>query len=247
MKNILFFFIFNSKVYMLVIPYSIITVWRVNKMGLFFKKDYDTNIIEEISLNDLESRLNIEERLYPINTNPEKWAYFSYLKGIETGLNYMYAVNFGYILSSFIAGMGVDAGTDMYFKLGIDDAIFDLFDECNLVAYKEGWTEEQTVQEFFHRVLLFYKSPGGACKYEKAVFNHNVRVGTKTKEWFLSQKQSSKQTLNNLIEDVISCPGITDTGKEENITFKFTYSEEELWNKLDGETDTEKLRGLLSE
>ena len=216
-------------------------------MSIFFDNDYEPGIIDETSIDDLEMKVGVLARPYPLEDLPNRWAYFSYLKGLENGLSEMYSINFGYIISSFISGMGVDAGTDIYFRMGIDEAVFDIYEDCNKLSKKEGWTEEKLVTEFFHTVLLFYKSPEGACKYEKAAFHHNIRVGSKTKTWFLSRKQSSKQTLNELMNQTIPCPQIKDNGKKENITFKFTYSEEESWNKLEGENDSDKLRSLLSD
>jgi len=214
---------------------------------MFFQNEYEyePNIIDKKSFDELEKKVGVHGRPYSIESLPDRWAYFSYLKGLEHGLSEMYSINFGYTISSFIADMGVDAGTDIYFRVGMDDAIFDLYEECNRLASKEEWNDEEVIQEFFHCVLLFYKSPEGACKYEKAAFHHNIRVGSKTKTWFLSKKQSSKQTINDLMKRTIPCPQIKDNGKNENITFKFTFSEEERWNNLPGESDTEKLNSLL--
>ena len=144
-----------------------------------------------------------------------------------------------------MAGLGVDAGTDIYFKLGIDEQIFDIYEESRSIAKQSGWTEKELAIEFFHAVLLFYMSPHGAMKYEKAIFQHNIRVGSTTKKWFLSKNQSSKKTLVELMRGKTKSPEISDKGTEENLTFKFTYSEEEMWNDIDGESDTEKIKRLL--
>lgn len=212
---------------------------------MFFQNEYEPQIIENITFKELEQRVGTTNTPYNLEDLPNRWAWFSYLKGKEAGLNDMYCVNFGYTISSFIAGMGVDAGTDVYFNLTLDDAIFDIYENCVNTANQEQWSEEKLVTEFFHMILLFYKSENGACKYEKAVFGHNIRVSSEIRSWFLSQKQSVKQTIVQLMNKTIESPHLHSTGKEENITFNFTYSEEDMWNKLPEETDTEKIEGLI--
>ena len=212
---------------------------------MFFEHNYQYTIIEDITFDEIEQRIGIKERTHHIQSPSERWAYFSYLKGIENGLNDIYAVNFGYTISSFITGLGVDAGTDIYFQVGIDDAIFDIYEKLYQTSKQEGWPEQKIVTEFFHTVLLFYKSDTGARKYEKTIYGHNIRVSKELREWFLSQKQSVKQTILQLIDNTIERPGIYSQGKDENITFSFTISEEDLWNKLPGETDTGKLELLI--
>ena len=211
----------------------------------FFEETYEPQIIENISFNDLELRLNVIARHLPLDSLPNRWAYFAYLKGLEKGLTHMYSINFGYMISSFMAGLGVDAGTDIYFKLGIDEQIFDIYEESRSIAKQSGWTEKELAIEFFHAVLLFYMSPHGAMKYEKAIFQHNIRVGSTTKKWFLSRNQSSKKTIVELMRGKTKSPEIRDKGTDENLTFKFTYSEEEMWNDIEGEDDSSKLASLV--
>jgi hypothetical protein len=212
---------------------------------MFFEKEYEYTIIEDVTFNELEKRNGIQERTHPTQSNPERWSYYSYLKAKENGLNDIYAVNFGYTISSFIAGLGIDAGTDIYFQQGIDDAIFDIYEKLYSTSQNESWSEQKLVTEFFHTVLLFYKSGDGARKYEKAIYGHNIRLSTEIKDWFLQQNQSSKKTLVELMNKTILPPHMGIHAKDENVTFQFTFSEENMWNQLPGETDSEKLEGLL--
>lgn len=212
---------------------------------MFFENNYKYTIIEDTTFDEIEQKIGITERTHLIQSNPEQWAYYAYLKGKENGLNDIYAVNFGYTISSFIAGLGIDAGTDIYFQIGIDDAIFDIYEKVYTTSKQENWSEKKLVTEFFHTVLLFYKSDNGARKYEKAIYGHNVRISPEIKEWFLSRNQSSKKTIVELINKTILPPHIGITSRDENITFQFTYSEEDMWNTLPGETDSEKLEGIL--
>jgi hypothetical protein len=153
----------------------------------------------------------------------------------------MYSINFGSIISTFIAGMGVDAGTDVYFRLESDDAIFDIYEECR----KSYPDDEECVKQFFNKVLSFYKDEDGICKYEKTVFPHNIRISCELNQWFESQRGSKKEILMKLMNDVIPKPDIQFTGKDCNLTFKLTYTEQEYWNSLPGDDDPSKLQSLL--
>ena len=214
---------------------------------MFFDNDYEPTIIENISFDELELKLGIFARPYPLDVLPQKWAWFAYLKAKQLGLSDLYCVSCGYYASSFIAGMGVDAGTDIYFNMRLDEAVFDIYEKVYQNCKKEGWSEEQCVIEFFNSLLLFYKSPEGAVRYEKAVFGHNIRVSSDVKAWFVQRKQSNKQTLIELLEHTLEAPKVWGAGKDKNLSFKFTYSEEEKWVQLPGENDAEKLKHLLLE
>lgn len=194
---------------------------------MFFDKQYDTTIIDNTTIN--------EKYL------PERWAKFAYTKGIENGLSEMYSVNFGYNISSFIAGMGVDAGTDVYFKLDLDDAIFDIYEDCK----NSSSDDVECLKQFFNKLLEFYKADDGICLYEKAVFHHNVRVSCELKKWFEQQGQSAKKTIFQLLDNSIEKPCVTSSGKDCNLTFKLTYSEQECWNGIPGVDGPSKIHHLL--
>lgn len=205
---------------------------------MFFDKQYNTTIIENITIEKLEEKTK-KSRPYNHEDPADTWAYFSYLKGVEAGLSEMYAVNFGSIISSFVAGMGVDAGTDIYFKLDIDNEIFNIYEECK----KTNQKETKQLKQFFNKVLQFYQSPQGACKYEKAIFQHNIRVGNKLKQWFKEQGTTTN-TITKLMNNEITNKPSWQKG-DENINFYLTYTNEEKWTQIEGDNDPAKIRTIL--
>lgn len=208
-------------------------------MALFFDNDYEPSVIDETSIDDLEMKVGVQGRPYSIESLPDRWAYFAYLKGLENGLSEMYSINFGYTISSFMAGLGVDAGTDVYFTMKVDDIIFNIYENC-----KNNYSEDkECAKQFFNIVLEWYKSSEGICKYEKAVFHHNIRISCELKNWFENQEQPVRKTIKELMNNQIHTPH-EDGRRECNLTFKLSYSEEEMWNKIEG-NDVEKLASLL--
>jgi hypothetical protein len=207
---------------------------------MFFDKDYEPEIVLDDKIERLEEDLEIGERILNPSSLPERWAYFSYLKGLEAGLNDMYSVNFGYTISSFIAGMGVDAGTDVYFKIGMDEAIFDIYEEVR----KQYENEENVVKQFFNKVLEWYKSEDGACNYEKAVYLHNVSCPSQVREYVKENNLTMKKFIIRLLEGTVKAPTI-NAENDDTISFRLTYSEEEKWVRLEGDDDPSKLQNLI--
>lgn len=207
---------------------------------MFFDKEYQPNIIEDITIDELEERVGVTDRPYSLDMPCNQWAWFSYLKGKEAGLNDMYCVNFGYYTSSFIAGMGVDAGTDIYFKESWDNKVFDLYEDCRNNTEKE----EDCVKQFWHRLLNMYHGKDGAFEHEKAVFQHNIRVTPEVKEYFDQCITTTVGTILGFVRKPHSIP--RGTGKKtKNLNFQFTYTQEWFWEGLPGDNDSEKLEGLI--
>ena len=213
----------------------------MNKM--FFDEDYEPEMVLNDRIERLEEDLELGERILNPTSLPERWAYFSYLKGLEEGLSEMYSINFGYYISSFIAGMGIDAGTDVYFKINIDDKVFDIFYETINKQYPK---KEEIVKEFFNKLLEFYKSPQGAVTYEKAVFLHNVSCSSELKQYLKERDMSAKQFILSLLQENPKHPQFSNN-KEETISFKLTYTQESVWNQIRGDTDPEKIQHLVKQ
>lgn len=202
-----------------------------------FFENIDISVMDQ-SIKELEKECGIETTI-PTSLS-EEWATYAYLTGKNNGLNDMYCINFGYYISTFLGGMGVDAGTDIYFKLELDDYIFNLYEETQSTSL----TNEEKAKQFFNTLLDFYSSEN-ILKYEKVIFTHNHRIPSEVKTWFKKQEQPIKKTLLDLMRGKISCPHIWGDSHSENLSFKLTFSEQEEWNKIGGENNYEKLRRLL--
>lgn len=214
---------------------------------MFFDEDYEPSIIDNKSIDELEMEQGILVRVINPTNLAERWAYFSYLKGLEAGLSDMYAVNFGSIISSFIGGMGVDAGTDLYFTLRMEDKIFDIYEDCRK-TYND---EVDVVKNFFNNVLEFYKSPEGACTYEKAVFQHNITIPVTLRDWIEREGMTIKEFVlylmdkkNTLLLGELDIPP-WENGNNTQISFKLTFSQEEMWVVLESDDDPSRLRELM--
>lgn len=205
-----------------------------------FFEEYTYLIIDGRTITEIEEKVGLNQatRHLPLDSKPNQWAYYAYLRGMEAGLEDMYAINFGSIISSFCAGLGVDAGTDIYFQEKMDDTIFQIYEQ----AYNNKGNDGERVKQFFNEALQFYLSDDGACKYERAVFFHKIRVPCKLKQQL--QKQGTiKEGILSLM-DGTTLPHDYSTGEKCDITFKLTYTQETRWISQ-GNTDSERLQKLI--
>lgn len=114
---------------------------------MFWKKEDEYNIIENVSVEELEKFLTENHIYLDINGVAERWAAFSNYYGRKHGLNEFEAASFSSIISTFMAGMGVSAGTEAYFN---EEAI-----ENKVIEYYNGVQDLQEYSEVAKKKLLF--------------------------------------------------------------------------------------------
>ena len=209
-------------------------------MGWFFDEDYEYTILENKPLDEIEQETTNAVANLP-DDRSGRWAKYAYLKGMQAGLNPIYATNFGYNITSIVAEMGIDAGTDIYFKLEMYDKIFDIFERIK----KEYDDEQEIIKHFFNETLEFYKNE--AKKYEKNVYRFSLRLSANDMEVLRQTAPTIKEAIFKLIAEKEIDPD-TKVGYEEltnRVDINLTWSEYEIFDDLEGDTPGEKVRLLI--
>ena len=115
----------------------------------------------------------------------ERWAAFSNYYGRKHDLNELEAASFSSIISTFMAGMGVSAGTDAYFnEEAIENKVIDLYNqllETDEISRK---------RMLFRQVFDLYKN--NIEKYELKNRRIEVRVSEREYQKFIRLPGDSK-------------------------------------------------------
>lgn len=155
---------------------------------MFWKKEDEYNIIEDISVEELEEFLTENHIYLNLDGAAERWAAFSNYYGRKHGLNPFESASFSSIISTFMAGMGVSAGTDAYFN---EEAI-----ENKAIEYYNGVQALDKYSEVAKKKLLFKLIFSIYCenieKYELKNRRIEVRVSEREYQKFLDLPDDSK-------------------------------------------------------
>lgn len=152
---------------------------------MFFKES-SPSIIEEYKLKELEDFLQQNNIHMNIVDCPTLWAAFANKYGREHGLKDHTAASFSYMVSMFIAGMGVSAGTEFYFKE--EEIEFKIFDRYNKLD--ETVAEEENIKILFFFIFDIYVNE--IEKYEKKIKRIDFRVSQSEYEDFMEVEGGSK-------------------------------------------------------
>ena len=120
----------------------------------FWKKEYNYKIIDdtvsEEYLRIVLERNNIE---LSIVDNPTEWCAFAHVYGLKHGFNPIHTASFAYMVSMFIGGMGISAGTDAYIKEEtVEKELLNTYNEIT----KQNATEETKVLKMFDAIVDLY-------------------------------------------------------------------------------------------
>ncbi len=172
---------------------------------MFWKKEYLPSVLKEASPEIVGCKLTDEELQqfliengirFTIVDNSTRWCAFAHYYAFQYKFNMVKATSFAYMVSLFIGGMGISAGTEMYFK----EEKIELFlmDRLNDIKSKKESEEDQIV-EMFRNIFWLYKRH--ISEYEYAT---------------------------------------------ERLSFKMTPSEMEKFQSIEGKTNKDKFKYLLS-
>lgn len=152
---------------------------------MFWKTEHEYNIIENVSVEKLEKFLTENHIYLNLDVAAERWAAFSNYYGRKHGLNELEATSFSSIISTFMAGMGVSAGTDAYFnEEAIESKVIDLYNQL-------PETDEISRKKLlFRQVFDLYKN--NLEKYELKNRRIEVRVSEREYQKFLDLPGDSK-------------------------------------------------------
>lgn len=162
---------------------------------MFWKKEDEYNIIENVSVEELEKFLTENH----IHLNPdgaaERWAAFSNYYGRKHGLNPFESASFSSIISTFMVGMGVSASTDAYFnEEAIENKVINLYNQL-----PKDVDEISRKKLLFRQVFDLYKN--NIEKYEPKNRRIEVRVSEREYQKFLDLPGETKSDkFRNLLK-----------------------------------------------
>ena len=162
---------------------------------MFWKTEHEYNIIEDISVEELEEFLTENHIYLDLMGAAERWAAFSNYYGRKHGLNPFESASFSSIISTFMAGMGVSAGTDAYFnEEAIENKVIDLYNQLPETA-----DEISRKRMLFRQVFDLYKND--IEKYELKNRRIEVRVSEREYQKFLDLPGETKSDkFRNLLK-----------------------------------------------
>ena len=122
----------------------------------FWKKEYNYKIIDDtVSEKELQEFLRENNIFLDIVDNSTAWAAFAQYYGRKNGFNPIHAASFAYMVSMFIGGMGINAGTDAYIKEEtVEKDLLNTYNEIN----KQDITEEKKVLRMFDAIVDLYSN-----------------------------------------------------------------------------------------
>ena len=120
----------------------------------FWEKEYNYKIIDNtISEKELQEFLRKNYIHMDIVDNSTAWAAFAQYYGRKNGFNPIHSSSFAYIVSMFLGGMGINAGTDAYIKEEtIEKELLNTYNEIN----KQDTSEEMKVLKMFDAIVDLY-------------------------------------------------------------------------------------------
>lgn len=155
---------------------------------MFWEKEDEYKIIEDVSVEELREFLTENHIYLNLDGAAERWAAFSNYYGRKHGLNPFESASFSSIISTFMAGMGVSAGTEAYFN---EEAI-----ENKAIEYYNGVQALDKYSEVAKKKLLFKLIFSIYCenieKYELKNRRIEVRVSEREYQKFIGLPGDSK-------------------------------------------------------
>lgn len=120
----------------------------------FWKKEYNYKIIDDtVSEKELQEFLRKNNIFLDIIDNSTAWAAFAQYYGRKNGFNPIHSTSFAYMVSMFIGGIGISAGTDAHIKEEtIENDLLTTYNEIN----KQDVTEEKKVLRMFDAIVDLY-------------------------------------------------------------------------------------------
>ena len=120
----------------------------------FWKNEYNYKIIDDtVSEKELQEFLRKNYIPMDIVDNSTAWAAFAQYYGRKNGFNPIHSASFAYMVSMFLGGMGINAGTDAYIKEEtVKEDLLNTYNEIN----KQDTAEEIKVLKMFDAIDDLY-------------------------------------------------------------------------------------------
>ena len=120
----------------------------------FWKKEYNYKIIDNtVSEKELQEFLRKNYIHMDIVDNSTAWAAFAQYYGRKNGFNPIHSSSFAYMVSMFLGGMGISAGTGAYIKEEtVEKELLNTYNEIN----NQDVSEEMKVLGMFDAIVDLY-------------------------------------------------------------------------------------------
>ena len=148
---------------------------------MFWKNKYEYSIIDdEITDKDLQEFIKENNIFLDIVDNSTRWCAFAHYYGLKNGFNSIHCASFAYMISLFMTGMGISAGSDIYIKESTLE--MDLVDKYQEIMSADG-SEKSKVKSMFNYIFELYKND--IHMYEYCTDRINFKVTPTEKQMFL--------------------------------------------------------------
>ena len=120
----------------------------------FWENAYTSKIIDNtVSEKELQELLRKNYIHMDIVDNSTAWAAFAQYYGRKNGFNPIHSASFAYMVSMFLGGMGISAGTGAYIKEEtVEEDLLNTYNEIN----KQDTAEEMKVLKMFDAIVDLY-------------------------------------------------------------------------------------------
>ena len=120
----------------------------------FWKKEYNYKIIDNtVSEKELQELLRKNYIHMDIVDNSTAWTAFAQYYGRKNGFNPIHSTSFAYMVSMFLGGIGISAGTDAYIKEEtVEKELLNTYNEIN----NQDVSEEMKVLKMFDAIVDLY-------------------------------------------------------------------------------------------
>lgn len=208
------------------------------------EEEYNTvlpfDIIEEWECS------GINPPLKPSNCS-ERWATIAYLKGMQARTDVVYATTFAYYISLVMTGMGISATSEyVYFKDSLADLILDIL--SNVKKRTDDLPEIWQKKVLWKKIFAIFYQENTAQAHEKTLKCGTLHIPRSMKN-ALKAKGTIREAIVSLMKDVVVTPEkkvIVPSGEKVQVTLQLTYTEQKKFNRIPGDSPTQKVLWLLS-
>lgn len=166
---------------------------------MFFKKKYTPQVIDEkYSLEELiKFSREYGNPIYPEDISTI-WNAYAIKIGLTEGLIPVEANSFGFMVSTFLGGMGMSCSTEYYFRE--EEIEYKIVDELNKIK-SETNNEEEQIQKLWAFILNLYLN--NIEDYTLKTENLHVKLSISMYQRFMNLEGDSKtDKLRNLLDNI---------------------------------------------
>ena len=180
------------------------------------------------------------------STCSERWATIAYLKGMQAMNDNVYATTFAYYISLVMTGMGISATSEyVYFKESLEDVIFDALSS---VKSRIDLTETGKKKKLWNTIFAIFYNTDTAQAHEKTLKCGTLHIPRSMKT-ALKEKGTVHKTIVSLMSNIDVTQEkrvIVPSGEKVQVTLQLTYTEQNKFNRIPGDSLTQKVLWLLS-